>query len=78
MPMMVVVAVVVTEDPAIVSPTDCRVYISKAVFNNLSVPGLPHLFLEHCPAPRPLQMDRIVDDLLNQRPAGSLSPQNPA
>lgn len=75
-PMMVVVAVVVPEYPSVVYPADGGVDVCEAVFDDMPITVLPDFFLEHCSTPRPLQIDRIVDDLSNQRSAGPLRPQN--
>ena len=76
-PMMVVVAVVVPEHPPVVRPADGGVDVREAVLDDLPIPLVPDFFLQHCSTPRPLQIDRIVDDLLNQRSAGSRRPQSP-
>src|ERR1019366_6185194 len=76
-PMMVVVAIVVAEDTPVIGPPHHRVDVRKAVLYDLPVLGLPHFFLERCSAPRPFQIECIVDDLLNQRSAGPLRLQGP-
>lgn len=77
MPMMVVVAVVLPEYPPVVRTANRGVDVREAVLDDLPIPVSPDFFLEHCSTPRPLQIDRIVDDLLNQRSAGLLRPQAP-
>jgi hypothetical protein len=74
---MVAVAVVVPEHAPIVYSADSWVNARKAILYGLSVFGLPHFFFEHCSTPRPLQINRIVDDLLNERSAGPFRPQSP-
>jgi len=71
-PMMMVVAVIVTEHPPVVRPANRGVHVLEAIFDDLSVLVLPDFFLENCSTPRPLQIDRIVHDLLTWRSAGSL------
>jgi len=44
-PMMVVVAIVVSENTPIVGPADRRVDVCEAVLYDLSVPGLPDRFV---------------------------------
>jgi hypothetical protein len=64
-PMMVVVAVVVPEYPPVVHPANRWVDVREAVLHDPPVLVVPDFFLEHCPTPWPLQIDRIVDDLLS-------------
>src|SRR5271157_2093929 len=76
-PVMVAVAVVVAEHPPIIRAADRRVHVCEAVLYDLPFLGLPHLFLQHGSASRPLQIDRIVDDLPKKRSAGPFRPQSP-
>jgi hypothetical protein len=76
-PVSVAMAVVVSEHPAVVRPTDGSVDARKAVLDDLPIQVLPHFFLQHRPTPRPLQVDRVIHDLPNQ-PAGEPFLQSPA
>jgi hypothetical protein len=68
--MVMIVAVVVTQDATVINPTNTWIDIREAVLDNLSFLGLPNFFLEDRTAPWPSQIESLISE------TGASSPQS--
>ena len=76
-PVMVTVAIVVPEHPPVIRSAEAWVDVCKTVPDDLSFRGLPHFFFQLCATSGPLQIDRLIDDLLDGRCACPFPAQSP-
>ncbi len=77
MPVMVIVAIVAPEHAPVVNSAEAWVDVGKTLPHDLSVVRLPNFFFELRTPSGPLQIDRLVYDLLNARLAGPFAAQSP-
>ena len=79
MPVVVIVAVVVAQNPPIIRPAEAWIDIGETVLQDFSILTLPDFFLQPGAPAGPFQIKRLIHDLLNERLArGPLPPQNSA
>jgi hypothetical protein len=77
MPVMATVAIVVPEHSPVIHSAEAWVDVCKTVPDDLTFRGLPHFFFQLCTTPGPLQIDRLIDDLLEERFACPFPAQSP-
>jgi hypothetical protein len=76
-PVMVTVAIVVPEHLPVIRSAEAWVDVCKTVPHDLSFLGLPHFFFQLCATSGPLQIDRLINDLLDGRCACPFPAQSP-